>query len=468
VSEELPLYTVSEISGAVRRTLEAGYGRVRVRGEISNWRPASSGHCYFVLKDDRAQLRAVLFRGDAFGLRFAPADGLLVEAQGEITVYEARGDLQLIVRRMAPSGAGALLQALEALKQRLAAEGLFDPAGKRPLPAYPRVIGVVTSPTGAAVRDILKVLGRRWPVAEVVFHPVPVQGPGAALEIARALERMSRWGGADVILVGRGGGSLEDLWAFNEEPVVRAIAACRTPVISAVGHETDLTLSDLAADVRAPTPSAAAEMAVPDAREVSRRFAALEGALTRRVQEATAGRRVALERIIRAYGFRRPERFLERSAERLDEEARGLEEAFSERLEMEGGRVDDLARRLAGRHPGRAMELGRERVRSALGMLEASARAGARGRQERLEGKRRALRALDPTGVLGRGYAIVRAGTSGRPVAAASDLGAGDPVVVQFLEDRFRGRVERVEGGGPWSPMGEENGSDEPEGQAPR
>jgi len=265
VHEPQAVFSVSEITGAVRRTLEAGYGSVRVRGEITNLRRPASGHLYFALKDEAAQLKAVLFRGSAVGLRFLPADGLEVVAEGELTVYEARGDLQILVRRMLPSGVGALMQAFERLRRKLEAEGLFDPARKRPLPAYPRTLAFITSASGAAVRDLLQVTARRWPTARRVIVPVRVQGEGAAAEIARALDRVNRWGEADVVVVGRGGGSLEDLWAFNEEEVVRAVVASRVPVVSAVGHETDVTLCDLAADLRAPTPSAAAELIVPAA-----------------------------------------------------------------------------------------------------------------------------------------------------------------------------------------------------------
>jgi exodeoxyribonuclease VII large subunit len=450
--EESSVYTVSEIAAALRRTLEAGYTRVRVRGEISNLRLTPSGHRYFVLKDDQAQLRAVFFRGDALGLKFALADGLEVEATGEITVYETRGELQLVVRRLAPSGIGALLLRLEALKQRLGAEGLFDAGRKRSLPEYPRVIGVVTSPTGAAIRDILKVLTRRWPVAELVLCPVSVQGEGAAGEIARALERMNRWGRAEVIIVGRGGGSLEDLWAFNEEPVVRAVASSRIPVISAVGHETDVTLCDLAADVRAPTPSAAAEMAAPDADDLRRRMRGFGSRFDRRMREAVSERRALLNRLSRAYGFRRPERFLERSVERVDDAALGLERGIQACLETKRRDVDLETRRLLAGHPRTRVARVRERVGTAGARLEARARNDVRLRQERLETLARALRGLDPTGVLRRGYCLARDPRTSRWVTRAALLDRGAPVVVQFLEDRLEARVETVEEAGPWIP----------------
>ncbi len=403
MNEAAAVYSVSEITGALQRTLAGAFGRVSVRGEISNYRPAASGHLYFALKDRDAQLRAVMFRGAAAGLRFQPTDGVEVVAEGEISIYAPRGDLQIILRTMVPAGLGALMQAFEAMKRRLAAEGLFDADRKVPLPAYPGTVGIVTSPTGAAVRDLLHVLTRRWPAARIVFVPVRVQGEGAAGEIAAALARLDGWGGADVIIVGRGGGSLEDLWAFNEEPVARAIAACRTPVISAVGHETDFTIADLVADLRAPTPSAAAEIAVPDRREVARRFLHHGDRMQRRVLRLVEERRLRLGRLVSAYGLRRPEEFLRREEQR----------------------VDGLALRLT-----------------------AATVAWAEGRRRRVQEAGRVLGALDPTAVLGRGFCLARDPGTGRVVTGAKGLAPGAPLVVQFSSDRAHTRVERVEWGG--------------------
>ena len=458
MSDETIVYTVSEIAGALRRTLESGYHGVRIRGEISNLRLTPSGHRYFVLKDDRAQLRAVFFRGDALSLRFALSDGLEVEARGDITVYETRGELQLVVRRLWPSGVGALLLSLDALRKRLAAEGLFDHARKRPLPAYPRVIGVVTSPTGAAVRDILKVLRRRWPVAEIVLHPVPVQGDGAAADIARALDRMNRWGQADVIILGRGGGSLEDLWAFNEEPLVRAVASSRIPIISAVGHETDITLCDLAADVRAPTPSAAAEMAVPNVRDLLHRMEGIEALLERRMRDAVATRRAVLSRLARAYGFRRPERFLERSAEHVDDAATRLERGMRALFVDARRHVNEAGRRMAMHHPALRLAHAEARFQQAAVGFDSSMRRSMARRRQRVEPLSRALRALDPTQVLRRGYCLARDPRTTHLITEAAALDPGTPVVIQFLDDRAFARVETTEAGGPWSPSESEHG----------
>ncbi len=444
------IFSVSELTGAVRRSLESTYGRVRVRGEISGMRRPSSGHLYFSLKDDRSQLRAVMFRGDAAGLRFTPADGLEVEGEGEVTVYEPRGDLQLIVRGMAPSGVGALMQAFEALKRRLAAEGLFDPSRKRPLPRYPRVIGLVTSPTGAAIRDLVHVIARRWPPAEIEVYPTRVQGDGAAEEIAHALESMGRWGGADVIIVGRGGGSLEDLWAFNEEPVARAIASCPVPVVSAVGHEIDHTLADLAADQRAATPSVAAELVVPDRNEAASEIRGLDNRMRRSVMDGIESRRTELLRLANAYGFRRPDSFLEREKQRLDDLSIHLERAMRDLLVEGRDRCREVALRLAIHHPGGRLKAARAELDGRRDRLHQEMTARIRGNHDRLVGLDRALRALDPSRVLGRGYSMVRDPHSLAIVRSAGGLDAGAPLLIQFQNDRAHVRVDRVESGGPY------------------
>ena len=256
------IYTVSELSGEIRELFEQQFPDVWVTGEVSNFRAAGSGHLYFTLKDDTAQLRAVCFRSQSRYLKFKPQDGLAVIARGRLSIYEARGEYQLYVEFLEPAGLGALQLAFDQLKQKLAAEGLFDPDRKKLLPALPRVIGVVTSPTGAVIQDILRVLNRRFRNINVVIYPARVQGEGAAEEIAQGIEHFNRMVPVDVMIVARGGGSMEDLWAFNEEVVARAIAASEIPIISAVGHETDFTIADFVADLRAPTPSAAAELVV--------------------------------------------------------------------------------------------------------------------------------------------------------------------------------------------------------------
>jgi exodeoxyribonuclease VII large subunit len=460
VNEISATYSVSEITGKVRRALEEGFGTVRVRGEISNLRRPASGHLYFALKDEAAQLRAVLFRGAAVGLRFLPADGLEVVAEGEITVYEPRGDLQLLVRSMLPSGLGALMQALEKLRRQLEGEGLFDVAHKQPLPAYPRTLAFITSPSGAAVRDLLQVTARRWPLARRVIVPVRVQGEGAAEEIARAVDLVNRWGRADVIVVGRGGGSLEDLWAFNEEVVVRAVHASRVPVVSAVGHETDTTLCDLVADVRAPTPSAAAELVVPEVREIADRLTRGGTRLERAFRRGLENRQRAVARLVAAYGLRRPEAFLARRAQRLDELAQRLERRIREESTGRRMRLQGAASRLAVQHPLRRVRTAETEVRSRQLRLEQAMGGVLSTRRTRVVGLGRALRALDPTSVLERGYCLVFDPRSGRIVRAGKGLDVGAPVLVQFHEDRARVEVLGIEPGRRWPEPPDREGDD--------
>ncbi len=296
------LLSVSDVTRRIRESLEDQFAEVWVEGEISNLRAPSSGHLYFTLKDAHSQLRGVLFRSGATRLRFALQEGLCVIARGRISVYEPRGEYQLIVDTLEPKGVGAWQLAFEQLKERLAGEGLFDEARKRPLPEFPRTIGVVTSLTGAAIRDIVAVLRRRCPVVNILVVPVPVQGEGAGDRIAAAIRALNEVPQVEVLIVGRGGGASEDLWAFNEEAVVRAIAGSRVPVVSAVGHEIDVTLADFAADYRAPTPSAAAEAVVPVLNEILARLGELEGRLCRLMDTGMQMQRHRLDRSIGGLG----------------------------------------------------------------------------------------------------------------------------------------------------------------------
>src|SRR3954447_56107 len=287
---ERRVFSVSELTAAIRGVLETGFGEIWVEGELSNCRTWNTGHVYFTLKDGDAQIKAVMFRSAVRYLKFKPEDGMHVIVRGQLSVYEPKGEYQIVCEHLEPRGLGALQMAVEQLKKKLHAEGLFDAARKRPLPSLPRTIGIVTSLDGAALRDIIKVLRRRHPNAHLVIRPARVQGESAAAEITRGLRAIARVPAVDVIILARGGGSIEDLWAFNEEVVARAIAACPVPVIAAVGHETDVTIADFVADLRAPTPSAAAELVVTAKDEFCHRIdrlshrleAAARGALTRR------------------------------------------------------------------------------------------------------------------------------------------------------------------------------------------
>ncbi len=327
--------TVAELNAAARELLEARFPELWVSGEIANWRRVSSGHCYFTLRDDSAQVSCVMWRRDARRLPTEPEGGMEVAARGQVSLYEVRGTYQVQVRELQARGEGLWRLAFERLRAKLAAEGLLDEARKRPVPEIPDTVGVVTSRTGAALRDVLSVIRRRAPWTRVVVSHCRVQGEEAAGEIVRALERLERWGEADVIVITRGGGSVEDLWAFNEEPVARAVARCGIPVISAVGHEVDVTIADLVADVRAPTPSAAGEVAVPDAR-------ALEGRLQAMAEGLVSGLR----------------RRTRRGRERAGRAAERLVAAVERRVERARGRLDRLGARLDALSPLSTLERG--------------------------------------------------------------------------------------------------------------
>src|SRR5215831_17373847 len=315
---ERTVLTVSEVTERIKIVLEDTFFDLWVEGEISNLRTPSSGHTYLTLKDEQGQLRAILFKMQRRYLRFDPKDGMLVIVRGRISLYEPRGEYQLVIDYMEPKGIGALQIAFEQLKARLAQAGLFDPARKRPLPVLPRCIGIVTSPTGAVIRDMLQILRRRFANLHVCIYPVRVQGDGAAEEIARAIEALNGNLGVEVIIVARGGGSLEDLWAFNEESVARAIYQSRMPVISAVGHEIDFTIADFVADVRAPTPSAAAEILAPDILKLQDELAAHRVALDRLARQALEIRRVCLARLAGATCLREPAGLLVERQQQID------------------------------------------------------------------------------------------------------------------------------------------------------
>jgi len=399
---ERRIFTIAELLAGVRALLEESMGRLWVAGEVSNLRRASSGHLYFSLKDDTAQVRAVLFRADARRMPFELEDGLEVIALGECSVYEARGDLQLLVRHVEPRGRGALQLAFEQLRARLEREGLFDPSRKRPLPAFPRRVGLVTSASGAALRDVIEVSGRRFPATPLLLAPTRVQGDGAEHEIAAALAALAslpRGHAVDVILVVRGGGSLEDLQPFNTEVVARAIAGCPVPVVSGVGHETDLSIADLVADLRAPTPSVAAAAAFPD-RAVLRDRCARD-----LVRLCTAAERV-----------------VERAAARLGQRSEALARvAPVARVAAQRVRLEALARaleRTARRHA--------ERARSQL--------AAVAGR----------LDSLSPLAVLARGYAIVWNANTRAIVRRADECAPGDRLRVRLGEGELAATVENT------------------------
>ncbi len=439
--------TVSALTGLIKGALAEAFPAVWVRGQITGFKRYTSGHLYFSLKDENAVLGAVMWKTRVGRLAFDPRDGLEVEAFGSIGVYEPQGRYQLLVDEMRPAGMGALLLAFEELKRRLADEGLFDPARKVALPRYPSRVGLVTSPVGAAVRDLVKVLRARWPGIRIVLAPVRVQGQGAAAEIAAALERFDRYGDVDLVIVGRGGGSLEDLWAFNEEAVVRAIAACRLPVIAAVGHEVDVTLADLAADVRAATPSNAAEIAVPSRSEVAHRVLQGRARLDLAARRLVRDRRHRLEGITARYGFRRQEEAIGHLQQRVDELFDRLHDGVRSILGRARERLEHTAARYGLREWPRLLEARREELVDMREQLDTALIQAALARRSRTGALEDRLRALSPRRVLERGYCLVRAG-DGTFVRTAESLAAGDRLTIEFARGEADARVEAVRTGG--------------------
>lgn len=404
-------YSVSEIASAVKRTVEDRFGLVRVRGEISGWKQAGSGHAYLCLKDESAVLDGVMWRGMVNGLRFRPEDGLEVIATGKLTTYPGRSKYQMVIERMEPAGVGALMALLEERKRKLAAEGLFDPRRKRPIPYLPQVIGVVTSPTGAVIRDILHRLADRFP-RHVLLWPVLVQGEGAAEQVANAVRgfnSMAKGGDVprpDVLIVARGGGSIEDLWAFNEEVVIRAVAESDIPVISAVGHETDTTLVDYASDRRAPTPTAAAEMAVPVKADLDYTIGQFGLRLERALHKGMERRSETIKGLAR--GLPHPRHLLQLAEQRFDELSERLPKSLNHGLVAWRNRYERLGDRLAPRLLTQELRRSFERVERVSEGLTRVTSLRLRDEQRRLGEAVRMLETLSPYATVQRGYAVVR------------------------------------------------------------
>ena len=418
------VYTVSRLNLDARAILEEAFSTVWIEGEISNLARPRSGHVYFTLKDENCQVRCAMFRMYNRTLSFAPEDGMHVLAHARVSLYAERGEFQLIVQYMEEAGAGALRRAFDALKNRLDAEGLFDAGLKRPLPVLPRRIGVITSPTGAAVRDILSVLGRRFPAVPVVIHPVPVQGAGAAEAIARMIDLACERSTCDVLILARGGGSLEDLWAFNEEVTARAMHRASIPIVTGVGHEVDFTIADLVADLRAPTPSAAAESVAPDASEWAARYRGFEARLAATMRRALAARhgevRMLAKRLVH------PRRRLFDHSQRLDTVSMRLCRAANAAVRESRVRLSTLAARLANRAPDRTVQAHRARCEVLRRRLSRAARAALSGRRSRVSALERALGAFGPQATLERGYSILLRDDDRQVVRNASEVRSGE------------------------------------------
>ncbi|MEP6886202.1 MAG: exodeoxyribonuclease VII large subunit [Gammaproteobacteria bacterium] len=435
------IYTVSRLNREVRVLLERGFGSLWLEAEISNFSRPSSGHWYFSLKDSGAQVRCAMFRQRNMLCTFAARDGQKVLVRARIGLYEPRGEYQLIVDHMEDAGLGALKRQFEELSAKLAAEGLFAAERKRPLPSLPRRIGVITSPTGAAVRDILHVLARRFPAAAVLIYPVPVQGAQAAAEIVVALELACRRAECDVLILARGGGSLEDLWAFNDERLARAIAAASIPVVTGIGHEVDFTIADFAADVRAPTPSAAAELVVPDAEDWANTFVRFAARLQRAMRRRLDSDNERLRWLTGRAALVSPAARLGAQAQRLDELEQSLVRALRRRLLEHGERLRWLIRRAALVSPSIRLTQQIERLRNLAQRLQRAGRQSISSRREKLLPLVRTLNAVSPLATLERGYAIVSV-DGGAILRNAADAKPGTFIEARLAHGRVRAKVE--------------------------
>lgn len=448
--EQRAVLTVARLNREVRELLDQGFPAVWVEGEVSNLARPASGHMYFTLKDDRAQVRCAMFRQRNRLVRFRPENGQQILARARISLYEPRGDYQLIVESMEEAGDGALRRQFEALRQKLEGEGLFAPERKRTLPALPRRVGVITSPTGAAIRDVLRVMARRFPSIPVIIYPTPVQGSEAAPGVIDALETAARRNEVDIVLVTRGGGSLEDLWAFNDESLARAIAASPIPVVSAVGHEVDVTIADLVADHRGATPSAAAEIISPDAdewlRAVQARAERLRRVQTRRLQ----GERQRLKNLLQRLHLQHPGRRLRDHAQRLDELDARLRQAWSTRQRLRRAALDALQRRLHAATPARRLPRERARTQELSQRLAAAQKRLLESRRERLAAVTRTLETVSPLATVHRGYAIVQRTDSGTLVRDATALAPGDGVTARLARGRLHCQVDAVDAEDDW------------------
>lgn len=417
------IYTVSQLNNEIKDLLDAvpGYRGLMVQGEISNYKAHSSGHHYMTLKDENAAINAVMFRSDAMRLKFRLQNGMKVIVKARVSSFPRTGAVQLYVSEIIPDGAGALNLAFEQLKAKLQAEGLFSERYKKPIPSCPDSIALVTSPTGAAVRDMIRILGRRWPLAKVVLYPAQVQGQGAAESIARAIALANAIGEADVILCGRGGGSMEDLWAFNEEVTARAIFASEIPVISAVGHEPDFTIADFVADLRAPTPSGAAELAVPDRTEYALNLRTLDARLHTAAHRRAEQQRKLLDGLQERLSNRTPMKYIEEKRLLLTQTEERLFSAVPVRLETERNRLNGLQQRLL-----------------------AAGQSGLHRRKLRFAQTVATLDAMSPLRVLGRGYAVATKGVKHTVVTDAAALKQGDTLHIQFAKGAANCRVTDI------------------------
>ncbi|MCE9945402.1 exodeoxyribonuclease VII large subunit [Aeromonas rivipollensis] len=442
-SRQQQIFTVTRLNSAVRMILEQDLGLVWLTGELSNLAMPSSGHWYFSLKDISAQVRCAMFKGNNRRVPFRPQDGMQVLVQARVSLYEPRGDYQLIIESMQPAGDGMLALRFEELKRRLDAEGLFDEGRKRPLPREPRAVGLVTSATGAALHDMLTVLERRAPDLPVFIYPTQVQGSAAISQIVAAITLANRRAEVDVLIVGRGGGSLEDLWCFNEEAVARAIAGSAIPVVSAVGHEVDVTISDFTADLRAPTPSAAAELVAPDRSARAQRLVHLKQRLVQAISRRQTAARHGFALLQKRLDHQDPKRRLEQQSQRLDELSGRLQQLLNLRLHQGERRLANLELRLQARSPSTLLAAGKRRHQLAEERLHSLMNKRQDLAAHRLAMLSARLDGISPLATLGRGYSITRT-PSGEVISRAAQVSPGQQLVTMLAEGELRVRVEEV------------------------
>ncbi len=444
------IWSVSRLNREARFALEQGFPPLWVQGEVSNLARPASGHLYFSLKDENAQINCAMFRPMQRNMSHEPKNGDLVLVRARVSLFEAQGKFQLKVEALEAAGTGALQRAFEELKRRLQAEGLFDSEIKRPLPAMPRRVGVITSGTGAAIRDILTTLKRRFPVAGVVLYPVPVQGEGAEEQIAAMLDTAGQRAECDVLILARGGGSLEDLWSFNAEGVARAIRRCPIPVVSGVGHEIDFTIADFAADYRAPTPTAAAEAVTPDSGELMQLFAQRGQTLRRALETRLKTEQRRLAALLHRLRMCHPGQQLTQRSQRLDELELRARRALSRQLAERRGRLDQIGARLRATSPARRLPIVRERLERGQARLQRAMLARLQQDRQRFNTVVHNLDVVSPLATLGRGYAITRRAEDGGILRDAAELRPGDRIETLLARGQFSATVESTRKRHPW------------------
>lgn len=440
--------TVNALTKYIKRKFDADphLSDVFVKGEISNFKQHSNGHLYFTLKDDKARMMAVMFSRAARSMKFMPENGMNVLVRGSISVYESSGQYQMYVQEMQPDGIGQLFLAYEQLRNKLEREGLFHPERKRPIPAFPETIAVITSPTGAAIRDILTTINRRYPIGKIVIIPALVQGQNAAKSIASAIQRANERSKADVLIVGRGGGSIEELWAFNEEEVARAIFHSQIPVISAVGHETDFTIADFVADIRAATPTGAAELAVPHIEDLMERLLSRKNRLFRGMSEMNKEKRAKLAFLERSYIFRNPQKLYEQKWEHVDRMTERLHQGHEKQFHRKLDRFQQLEKTLVRHHPAMKLEMSKERFHRAKRQLMQQTRTIYTNKSREFSGKVATLEALSPLNILRRGFSVAYT-DEGKLLKSVEQGKKGDRVEIKVSDGSLYCKIDHIEKG---------------------